>query len=159
MTTDGALQRVSSVAARGMKIAIVVSRYNEQVTKRLLLGSRRCLRRHGAAAGDVEVFRCPGAFELPQVADRLARSRSWDAIICLGAVIRGETSHYEYVASECARGIQTVALTYGLPVLFGVLTTETKQQALQRSGTKGNKGWETALAAVEMIRLFRSIKR
>lgn len=160
MTTKQSSYRVSSTAARGMRIALVVSRYHEHVTSKLLRGSRNCLKRHGARPADVEIFHCPGAFELPQVAGGLARSRSWDAIICLGAVIRGETSHFDYVASESAHGIQSVALAHGLPVLFGVLTTDTEEQALERAGgSKGNKGWEAAQAAIEMVRLFRSIKR
>ena len=143
-----------------MNIAVVVSRYNEAVTSRLVRGAGSCLRHYGARPGDVEVFHCPGAFELPQVAGLLARTRSWDAIICLGAVIRGETAHFEYVASECARGIQAVAMTHNVPVMFGVLTTDTEKQALERAGGKlGNKGWEVALAALQMIGLFRSIKR
>jgi 6,7-dimethyl-8-ribityllumazine synthase len=160
MTSKQSSRRLPPTAARGLKIAVVVSRYNETVSARLLRGARSCLKRHGARSGDVEVFFCPGAFELPQVAGRLARDRSWDAVICLGAVIRGETAHFEYVAAEAARGIQSVALNYGLPVTFGVLTTDTKQQAMERSGGKrGNKGSEAAFAALEMIRLFRSIKR
>lgn len=160
MTTRKPSGRISPTAARGMKIAVVVSRYNKQVTARLLRGARECLRRQGARPADLEIVYCPGAFELPQAANHLARTRSWDTIICLGAVIRGETPHFDFVASECARGIQAVALTYGLPVLFGVLTTDTLKQALERAGGKlGNKGWEVALAAVEMVRLFRSTKR
>ncbi len=105
------------------------------------------------------MFYCPGAFELPQVANRLAASRRWDAIICLGAVIRGETPHFEYISSETAQGIQDVALRSSVPVIFGVLTTNTEQQALERAGGKhGNKGWDAALAAIEMANLFRKLK-
>lgn len=160
MTTKRTVLRISRASARGSAIAIVVSRYNGSVTSRLLKGAKDCLKRHGAGPKDVEVFRCPGAFELPQVAELLASTRSWDAIICLGAVIRGETPHFDYVASECARGIQSVALKEGVPVLFGVLTTDTEKQARERAGgTLGNKGWEAALAALDMIEVFRSIKR
>ncbi len=139
------------LSARGLRIAVIVSRFNEDITARLLNGAQECLRRHGALEHNVGVFWCPGAFELPQVAGVLAASKRWDAIVCLGAVIRGETAHFEYVAAEAARGIQQVALQWGLPVTFGVLTTENERQAKERAGgRRGNKGWDAALAAIEM---------
>ncbi|MBI4429584.1 MAG: 6,7-dimethyl-8-ribityllumazine synthase [Ignavibacteriales bacterium] len=140
------------------RFAIVVSRFHEHITNRLLDGALDCLRENDAA--EIAVYYCPGSFELPQVANTLVKERIWDAIICLGVVIRGETSHFEYVASETARGIQDVALRSGVPVLLGVLTTENEQQALDRAGGKyGNKGRDAALAAVEMGALFEDLKR
>lgn len=142
-----------------MRIAVVVSTYNRDVSDRLLQGAISCLKKHGATFSRVSVHRCPGAFELPQVAAVLAGQRRWDAIVCLGAVIRGETPHFDFVAAEAARGIQTVALKSRLPVAFGVLTTENRRQALDRSGGKhGNKGWEAALTAMEMAELYRDLK-
>lgn len=139
------------------RIAIVVSRFNERVTSKLLQGAREYLTEHGVR--DFKVFFCPGAFELPQVAGKLVRQNTWDAVVCLGAVIRGETSHFEYVASEAARGLQEVALRSGVPVAFGVLTTENERQALERAGGKlGNKGWEAAAVALEMASLFRNLE-
>jgi 6,7-dimethyl-8-ribityllumazine synthase len=143
-----------------MRIAVIVSSFNGEITEKLLGGALECLRKHGAADSDFAVFRCPGAFELPQAASMLARSDRWDAIICLGAVIRGETPHFNYVAAQAAAGIQQVALTHGLPVAFGVLTTETPRQAADRAGGKhGNKGWDAALTAMEMIALKRSLRK
>lgn len=141
-----------------MKIALVVSRFNEEITAKLLRGAEECLERHGADRKDWSVFFCPGAFELPQVADKLAGTKGWDAIVCLGVVIRGETPHFEYVAGGSVYGIQQVALKHGVPVLFGVLTTENEQQALARAGgDRGNKGWDATRAAIEMVARFRSI--
>jgi len=118
-----------------------------------------CLKDHDIKRSDVKIFRCPGAFELPQVANTIALTGEWDVVICLGAVIRGETAHFEYVSAEAARGIQDVALRHGLPVVFGVLTTDTKEQALARAGgTQGNKGCDAALAALEMVSLLKSLK-
>lgn len=146
-------------SARGMKIAIAVSRFNEDVTTRLLKGAEECLERHGGEPKDRSVYFCPGAFELPQVADRLAGMKQWEAVICLGAVIRGETPHFEYVSEGAVHGIQNAALKHGIPVAFGVLTTNDEQQALARAGgIKGNKGWDAALAAIEMVALFRTMK-
>lgn len=143
-----------------MKMALVVSRFNEPVTTALLQGAEACLERHGARRTDWSVFFCPGAFELPQVADRLAASDTWDAIICLGAVIRGETPHFEHVCRGTVTGIQQVAVKHGIPVLFGVLTTDTEQQARARAGgNRGNKGWDAAMAAIEMVTLYRSLPR
>lgn len=152
--------RISAVSARGLKFAVVVSRYHEPITTRLLQGARACLQKHGAASAGILIVSCPGAFELPQVAGLLAAQRRWDALICLGAVIRGETPHFDYVAAEAARGIQSVAIRSGLPVAFGVLTTDNLRQARERSGGKhGNKGWDAALTAIEMALLFKKLKR
>lgn len=142
-----------------MRVAIVVSSFHANITETLLNGAQECLRQHEARGSDVAVFRCPGAFELPQTAAKLAEQKRWDAVICLGAVIRGETPHFEYVAAQSAAGIQSTALKYGIPVTFGVLTTDTVQQAMDRAGGKhGNKGWDAAIAALEMIALFRTLK-
>ncbi len=142
-----------------MRIAIVVSSFHTNITETLLNGAQECLRQHQARSSDVAVFRCPGAFELPQTAGKLAEQKRWDAIICLGAVIRGETPHFEYVAAQSAAGIQSTALKHGLPVIFGVLTTETVEQAVDRAGGKhGNKGWDAAIAAMEMVELFKALK-
>jgi 6,7-dimethyl-8-ribityllumazine synthase len=147
-------------SGKGYRFAIVVSRFNLSITKKLLDGAVDCLKRHGVKKEDMRIFPCPGAFELPQVANVLCASGSWDAVICLGAVIRGETPHFEYVSSEAARGIQKVSLWHSLPVMFGVLTTDTKQQALARAGGKhGNKGWDAALAALEMAHLFEGLRK
>ncbi len=151
--------RQSSVG-RGLRFGIVVSRFHEDITLRLQEGAERCLKRHGVRREDVQVFSCPGAFELPQVANLLCEVGSYDAIICLGAVIRGETPHFEYVSSEAAHGIQEVALRHALPVSFGVLTTDTLDQAHDRAGgPQGNKGWDAAQASIEMATLFRKLKR
>lgn len=160
MNTGRAKARSASKNIAGHRFAIVVSRFNSTVTKKLLDGTVRCLRQHRVSKKNVKVLYCPGAFELPQVANKLAFSNEWDAIICLGAVIRGETPHFEYVSSEAARGIQNVALWHTIPVVFGVLTTDTLEQALERAGgAHGNKGWDAALAAIEMIDVFKRLKR
>jgi 6,7-dimethyl-8-ribityllumazine synthase len=138
----------------GKKIAVVVSRFNEFITERLLEGAVDGLTRTGVADEEITVVRVPGAFEIPLAAKRLAASGSFHAVVCLGAVIRGETPHFDYIASEVARGIAQASLDCNVPVIFGVLTTETIEQAVERSGAKaGNKGFEAALAAVEMASL------
>lgn len=160
MSSQQSVNRVSTLSARGLNIALVVSVYNESITERLLQGARSCLEKHGANSSKIQVFSCPGAFELPQVAKALSLQRKWDAVICLGAVVRGETPHFDFVATEAARGIQNVALESGIPVVFGVLTTNNMKQAKERSGGKhGNKGWEAALTGIEMARLFRRLER
>ena len=144
---------------KGLRIGLVVGRFNDFITQRLLEAALDCLRRHGVADKDMTVARVPGAFEIPVAARRLALSRKFDAVVCLGCVIRGETSHYEQICAEVARGIASVALEAGLPVTFGVLTTENLHQAIERAGAKGgNKGWDAALAAIEMVSLFRSLE-
>ncbi len=147
-------------SATKFRFAIVVSRFNHPITVKLLEGAERCLREHNVPEKNRKVVYCPGAFELPQVANQLAAQRKWDAIICLGAVIRGETPHFEYVSAETVRGIQEVALRHSIPVVFGVLTTDNEQQALDRvGGSQGHKGWDSALTAIEMAALFRTLKR
>jgi len=144
---------------RGLRIGLVVSRFNDFISERLLDGALDCLRRHGVQEKDMAVARVPGAFEIPVAARRLALSRKYDAVICVGCVIRGETSHYNQICAEVARGVAAVALEAGLPVTFGVLTTENLHQAIERAGAKGsNKGWDAALAAIEMVSLFRSLE-
>ncbi len=142
----------------GMRIAVAASRFNELVVGRLLEGCLDGLRRHGVADTDVAVAWAPGAFELPVVAARLARTDRFDAVITLGTVIRGATTHYDLVAGQVAAGVARVALDTGVPVVFGVLTTENIEQAIERAGTKaGNKGYEAAASAIEMVDLFRHL--
>jgi 6,7-dimethyl-8-ribityllumazine synthase len=145
--------------AEGLKFAIAVSRFNSFVTERLLEGALDCLRRHGCSEEDIEVFKTPGSFELPLIAKKLAKSSRYDAVIVLGAVIRGETPHFDYVAAEVSKGVAQVSLESEKPVIFGVLTTDTVEQAIDRAGAKaGNKGWEAALAAIEMVNLLKGME-
>lgn len=140
----------------GLRVAVVVARFNEFITNRLLSGAEDALNRHGVNEDDVTVAWVPGAFEIPIVAKRLADSGKYDAVIALGTVIRGATPHFDYVNSEVAKGVANSALQSGIPVIFGVLTTDTIEQAIERAGTKaGNKGWESAVSAIEMANLFR----
>ena len=142
----------------GMRVAIAASRFNHLVVDRLLEGCLDGLRRHGVADADISIARAPGAFELPAVAARLASSGRFDAVVALGAVIRGATGHYDLVAGQAAAGVARAALDSGLPVVFGVLTTETIDQALERAGTKaGNKGYEAAVDAIELVDLYRRL--
>lgn len=141
--------------ARGRRFAVVAGAFNEVVVSKLVEGARACFRAHGLLDDDVTVAWVPGAFELPLAAKRAAEAGTYDAIVCLGAVIRGETAHFELVAAETARGIQQVSLATGVPVAFGVLTTESLEQALDRAGGKhGNKGWDSAAAAMQMVSLL-----
>lgn len=143
--------------AEGIKFAIVVSRFNSFITERLLEGAIDCIVRHGGREEDITVVKVPGAFELPLVAKKLAKM-DFDAVIALGAVIRGETPHFDYVAAEVSKGIATVSLEAEKPIAFGVLTTDTVEQAIDRAGTKaGNKGWEAALSAIEMVNVLREL--
>jgi 6,7-dimethyl-8-ribityllumazine synthase len=143
---------------KGFKFALVVGRFNELISSRLYEGALDCLRRHDVADGDVDSVWVPGAFEMPLVAKRLAASKKYDAVVCLGAVIRGGTPHFEYVAGEVAKGIAKVSLDSGVPVIFGVLTTDTVEQAVERAGTKaGNKGWAAASTALEMANLAKTL--
>jgi 6,7-dimethyl-8-ribityllumazine synthase len=143
----------------GLRFGLVVSRFNEFIGTRLLAGARDCLTRHGVAESDVDVAWVPGAMEIPLIAQRLAASKKYDAVICLGAVIRGSTPHFDYVAGEVAKGVARVQLDTGIPVIFGVLTTESIEQAVERAGTKsGNKGWDAAASAVEMANLVRRLE-
>jgi 6,7-dimethyl-8-ribityllumazine synthase len=145
---------------RGRRFAVVVARFNGVVTEQLLTGALSAFQRHGVADEDVEVAWTPGAFEIPLVARRLAESDQFDGVVCLGAIIRGETPHFDYVAAEAARGIGGVGLETGVPCIFGVLTTDTMEQALDRAGGKhGNKGWEAATAAIEMAGLLDSLPK
>ena len=142
----------------GIKIGIVVARFNEFITSKLLSGAMDGLLRHDVQDADVHVAWVPGAFEIPLVASKMAKSGKYDAVICLGAVIRGSTSHYDYVCNEVSKGIATVSLESGVPVLFGVLTTENIEQAIERAGTKaGNKGYDCAVSAIEMVNLLREM--
>lgn len=151
-TTEGDL------IVRDAKIAVVASRFNDFIVDSLLQAAVRCLQKHGAAEADIEIFRAPGAFELPVVVDKLAASRRFDGIVALGCVIRGATPHFDYVAGECVGGIAAAARAHGIPVGFGILTTDTIEQAIERSGTKaGNKGEEATLAVIEMVSLLRRI--
>jgi 6,7-dimethyl-8-ribityllumazine synthase len=145
---------------RHLRVAVVVSRFNETISRRLLEGALDCLSRHGVADHDISVAWVPGAFEIPLVARRLAASGEVDAVVCLGAVIRGETAHFDFVAQQAARGIGDAAAETGVPITFGVLTTETTAQAAERAGGKlGNKGFEAALAALEMAALLGSLPK
>jgi len=145
------------LSGKGLKIGIVVSRFNEFITQKLLSGALDCLTRHEVDSNQIDVIWVPGAFEIPLAAKKAAQ-KEYDAIICLGAVIRGATPHFDYVAAEVTKGVATVSLDAGKPVIFGVLTTDTIEQAIERAGTKaGNKGWEAALAAIEMANLFKKI--
>lgn len=146
------------LTAKNMKIAIVVARFNEFITSKLLSGCVDCLIRHEAADEDLTVAWVPGAFEIPMAAKKLAESGKYDAVICLGAVIRGATPHFDYVCAEASKGIAQVSMQTGVPVAFGVLTTENIQQAVERAGTKsGNKGVDCAMTAMEMVNLFKEM--
>jgi 6,7-dimethyl-8-ribityllumazine synthase len=144
------------VSIEGLRLAIIVSRFNSSITDRLLQGALEALVKLGAQEEQVVVYRVPGSFEIPQMARKVAESGTYDAIICLGAVLRGETFHFELISEQCARGIQQVAADFTIPVTFGVITADTVEQALQRSGQQSeNKGWEAAMTAVEMATLFK----
>lgn len=144
--------------AKDLKIGIVVGRFNEFIGSKLLSGAVDGLVRHGVEENDIDVAWVPGAFEIPVIAKKMAESKKYDAVICLGAVIRGSTTHYDYVCAEVSKGIATVSLNTGVPVLFGVLTTENIEQAIERAGTKaGNKGYDCALSAIEMANLIRNL--
>lgn len=146
------------LTAKNMKIAIVVARFNEFITSKLLSGCIDCLIRHEAADEDLTVAWVPGSFEIPMAAKKLAESGKYDAVICLGAVIRGATPHFDYVCAEASKGIAQVSMQTGVPVAFGVLTTENIQQAVERAGTKaGNKGVDCAMTAMEMVNLFKEM--
>jgi 6,7-dimethyl-8-ribityllumazine synthase len=147
------------LTGENQKIAIVSARFNEFIVSKLHGGAHDCLVRHGVDEDEITEVWVPGAYELPLVAKKLAETGKFDAIICLGCVIRGATTHYDYVCSETAKGISKVGMDYGLPVMFGVLTTENIEQAIERAGTKaGNKGWEVAQGTIEMVNLLRSVK-
>ena len=149
-----------NLSGAGLRVAIVASRFNDTITQRLVEGATDGLRRHGVDPDAVDVAWAPGAFELPLVAGRLARSGQYEAVITLGAVIRGATGHYDVVAGQCAAGVQRVSLDTEVPIVFGVLTTDTIEQAVERSGTKaGNKGFEAAVTAIEMANLMAALPK
>ena len=145
---------------KDVRVALIVSRFNELITGRLLAGAEDCLERHGCPDKNRTVVRVPGSWELPLAANRLAKTKRFDAIVALGALVRGETPHFDFLAAQVARGMAEVGMSSGIPVIFGVLTTETVEQALDRAGAKtGNKGWDAAMSALEMVNLFRGLDR
>lgn len=145
--------------AAGKKFAIVVSRFNELISRKLLEGALDCLIRHGAEKEQIEIAWVPGSFEIPMAAKKFATLKRHDAILCLGAVIRGATPHFEYIAAEVTKGIAQVSLEFGVPISYGVITPDTLEQALERAGTKaGNKGWDAAMSAIEMADLFGKLQ-
>lgn len=146
-----------NLAADNIRVGIVTARFNEFITSKLLSGAIDCLKRENVKEDQIEVAWVPGAFEIPLIASKMAQSKKYDAVICLGAVIRGSTSHYDYVCSEVSKGVAQAGLASGIPVMFGVLTTDNIEQAIERAGTKaGNKGFECAQGAIEMVNLLRS---
>lgn len=148
-----------NLVAEGLKFGIVAARFNEFITNKLLSGALDALKRHGAKDEEIEIAWVPGAFEIPLAAQRMAQSKHYDAVICLGAVIRGATPHFDYVSSEVSKGIANASLQTGLPIIFGVLTTDSIEQAIERAGTKaGNKGFDAAVTAIETANLFRQLK-
>lgn len=148
------------LVAEGLKVGIIVARFNEFIGSKLLSGAIDGLVRHGMNEEDIEVAWVPGAFEIPLIAKKMANSGKYDAVICLGAVIRGSTSHYDYVCNEVSKGIATVSMNSDIPVMFGVVTTENIEQAIERAGTKaGNKGYDCALGAIEMVNLIREMDK
>ncbi len=147
-----------SLLGKGLKMGVVISRFNEFITSKLLSGAQDALQRHGVAESDVDVAWVPGAFEIPLLAQKLAQSKKYDAVICLGAVIRGATPHFDYIASEVSKGIARAGMDSGVPVIFGVITADTLEQAIERAGTKaGNKGFDAATTAIEMANLLRNV--
>lgn len=146
------------LSATGLRFGIVVGRFNSFVTERLLEGAIDCILRHGGDKESIEVYKVPGSFEIPLVAKKLAKSGKYDAVICLGAVIRGSTPHFDYVANEVTKGIAQVSLETEVPIAYGILTTDTIEQAIERAGTKmGNKGFDAAMTAIEMVNIIKSV--
>lgn len=144
--------------AKGLKFSIVVSRFNDFITSKLLEGAIDALIRHGAEKENIDIVKVPGSFEIPLVAKKMALKGNYHAVICLGTVIRGSTPHFEYVASEVAKGIATASLETGIPITFGIITSDTIEQAIERAGSKaGNKGWDAAITAIEMAQVLRKI--
>ncbi len=149
-----------NLVGSGLKVGIVVGRFNEFITSKLLGGAEDALKRHGVEETDVDIAWVPGAFEIPLIAQKMATSKKYDAVITLGTVIRGSTPHFDYVCNEVAKGVSALNLATGIPVIFGVLTTDSIEQAIERAGTKaGNKGWDAATAAIEMANLCRNIEQ
>lgn len=143
---------------QGLKIGLIASRFNEFITSKLIGGAEDCLKRHGVDENDITLVWVPGAFEIPVMAKKMAESGKYDAVICLGAVIRGATYHYEMVCNESAKGVAQVSMATGLPVLYGIITTDTIEQAIERAGTKaGNKGYDCAMSAIEMANAFKAL--
>ena len=152
------MEHTGNLNATGIKTAIIVSRFNEFFSEKLLEGALDCLKRHGADEKHIDIIRVPGSFEIPYAASKVAKSSKYDSIICLGVVIKGQTPHYEYINSEVAKGISKIALDSGLPVIFGLVTADTIEQAIERSGTKaGNKGFAAAMTVIEMVNLYKEI--
>ena len=148
------------VVSEGMKVGIVAARFNEFIVSKLVAGAQDALVRHDVKEEDIDLAWAPGAFEIPLIASKMAKSGKYDAVIALGAVIRGSTTHYDYVCSEVSKGIANVSLNSDIPVMFGVITTENIEQAIERAGTKaGNKGYDCALGAIEMVNLIRNIEK
>lgn len=149
-----------NLAAENIRVGIVTARFNEFITSKLLSGAIDCLKRENVKEDQIEVAWVPGAFEIPLIASKMAHSKKYDAVICLGAVIRGSTSHYDYVCSEVSKGVAQAGISSGIPVMFGVLTTDNIEQAIERAGSKaGNKGFECAQGAIEVVNLVRSLER
>lgn len=148
-----------NLVAEGLKIGIVAARFNEFIVSKLIGGAEDALKRHGVREDDIELAWVPGAFEIPLIAQKMAHSKKYDAVICLGAVIKGATSHYDYVCAEVSKGIATVSLNSNIPVMFGVLTTDSIEQAIERAGTKaGNKGFDVAVSAIEMCNVIKILE-
>ena len=146
------------LSAKGVKFGLVVSRFNDFINKRLMDGALDALNRHGAEDKNILIIKVPGSFEIPLMAKKLADSGNYDAVICLGAVIRGATPHFEYISAEVTKGIAQVALDTGVPISFGILTTDNIEQAIERAGTKsGNKGWDAAISAIEMVNVLKLV--
>jgi 6,7-dimethyl-8-ribityllumazine synthase len=149
-----------NITGEGKKFGVIVGRFNDFISDRLLGGALDALARHGTKDEDIDIVKVPGSFEIPLMAKKLAEKNKYDAIICLGAVIRGSTPHFEYVSAEVSKGIALVSLDFGVPVIFGVITTDTLEQAIERAGSKsGNKGWASAVAAMEMASLTESVEK
>lgn len=148
------------LVSKDIKVGIVVARFNEFITSKLLGGAIDALTRHNVSEENIEIAWVPGAFEIPLIASKMANTKKYDAVICLGAVIRGSTTHYDYVCSEVSKGVASVSLSSDIPVIFGVVTTENIEQAIERAGTKsGNKGFDSAVSAIEMVNLIREIEK
>ena len=148
-----------NLVAEGLKLGIVAARFNEFIVSKLIGGAEDALKRHGVREDDIELAWVPGAFEIPLIAQKMAHSKKYDAVICLGAVIKGATSHYDYVCAEVSKGIATVSLNSNIPVMFGVLTTDSIEQAIERAGTKaGNKGFDVAVSAIEMCNVIKTLE-
>ncbi len=144
--------------AENLKFGIAVSRFNDFITSHLVEGAVDALTRHGASADDIDIIKVPGAFEIPPAAKKLCSSNKYDAVICLGAIIRGATPHFNFVAAEASKGVGAIGMEANIPVLYGILTTDSIEQAIERAGTKsGNKGWETAMGAIEMANLYKKL--